>query len=577
MEKKFDIIRAKKFAEDLKSGKDILNIKKNKFLSLRKKNNNKNNYNRILKGKGIEENKKYSLYEFDENDFKNGKINFVNVNDVYKLPFEKNKNNFYDNEEFKYWLYLVYKRTIEGDKTELKNILKNFTKEKIEFLINILIDSSQFNNSSNNIFQFEEIKNNIKFKYNICSILINLLYDTEEYNEIFIENIMSIYNFISILIKLYKTWNEISFIVLIIHYQWLINNLIIESNIYSEIIEKNPKINFPELIQDIFNLNKIELYLVNIRMLILFLDNQENPQSFIQYKIFISILDKIITNCSDISHIDILLASYKALNKLFKSEANCVLVLEDKNYIKLINKIIQGFNSFTFCDCCLTKLIKNDKENVINETYQIHLMLIDIIFKKIPATKNIIKHALKIMRLIFYNKNGFNVINYLINTYTKNIFAQLQLLFSEKPNNLLIQSEVFNFLFAIFDLSNNSFKAILISNGLDKFNINCLEECYQEFISENKDNTYYNKLIVQMLNLLYSILKFGESDLNMKITLKEYCEEKNIYQILNELNYSKNKLIQDLVENINTDYFEGYENEELNEDEENEDKLFLLF
>ena len=574
MEKKIDIIRAKKFAEDLKSGKDILNIKKNKFLSLRKKNNNKNNYNRILKGKGIEENKKYSLYEFDENDFKNGKINFVNVNDVYKLPFEKNKNNFYDNEEFKYWLYLVYKRTIEGDKTELKNILKNFTKEKIEFLINILIDSSQFNNSSNNIFQFEEIKNNIKFKYNICSILINLLYDTEEYNEIFIENIMSIYNFISILIKLYKTWNEISFIVLIIHYQWLINNLIIESNIYSEIIEKNPKINFPELIQDIFNLNKIELYLVNIRMLILFLDNQENPQSFIQYKIFISILDKIITNCSDISHIDILLASYKALNKLFKSEANCVLVLEDKNYIKLINKIIQGFNSFTFCDCCLTKLIKNDKENVINETYQIHLMLIDIIFKKIPATKNIIKHALKIMRLIFYNKNGFNVINYLINTYTKNIFAQLQLLFSEKPNNLLIQSEVFNFLFAIFDLSNNSFKAILISNGLDKFNINCLEECYQEFISENKDNTYYNKLIVQMLNLLYSILKFGESDLNMKITLKEYCEEKNIYQILNELNYSKNKLIQDLVENINTDCFEGYENEELNEDEENEDKLF---
>ena len=574
MEKKFDIIRAKKYAEDLKSGKDILNIKKNKFLSLRKKNNNKNNYNRIIKGKGIEENKKYSLYEFDESDFTNDKNNFVNVNDIYKLPFEKNKNNFYDNEEFKYWLYLVYKRTIEGDKTELKNILKNFTKEKIEFLINILIDSSQFNNSSNNIFQFEEIKNNIKFKYNICSILINLLYDTEEYNEIFIENIMSIYNFISILIKLYKTWNEISFIVLIIHYQWLINNLIIESNIYSEIIEKNPKINFPELIQDIFNLNKIELYLVNIRMLILFLDNQENPQSFIQYKIFISILDKIITNCSDVSHIDILLVSYKALNKLFKSEANCVLVLEDKNYIKLINKIIQGFNSFTFCDCCLTKLIKNDKENVINETYQIHLMLIDIIFKKIPATKNIIKHALKIMRLIFYNKNGFNVINYLINTYTKNIFAQLQLLFSEKPNNLLIQSEVFNFLFAIFDLSNNSFKAILISNGLDKFNINCLEECYQEFISENKDNTYYNKLIVQMLNLLYSILKFGESDLNMKITLKEYCEEKNIYQILNELNYSKNKLIQDLVENINTDCFEGYENEEFNEDEENEDKLF---
>ena len=178
------------------------------------------------------------------------------------------------------------------------------------------------------------------------------------------------------------------------------------------------------------------------------------------------------------------------------------------------------------------------------------------------------------MRLIFYNKNGFNIINYLINTYTKNIFVQLQLLFSEKPSNLLIQKEVFNFLFTIFDLANNSYKSVLISDGLYKFNINCLEDCYQEFITDNKDSIHYNKLIVQMLNLLYYILKFGESDLNMKITLKDYCEEKNIYHILNELNYSKNKLIQDLIENIIHDCFEGYENEELNDSEENDKELF---
>ena len=574
MKKKFDFVKAKKFAEDLKTEEDILNIKKDKALSLRKKNNKKNKFNHILEEKEIEATKKYSLYEFKESDFINKKITNINEEEVYKLPFDKIKNNVYENEELKYYVYLVYKKAIEGNKTEIQKVISDLTDEKIKFLIEILIDSSQFNFSNNNIIKLEQIKNNIKLKYTICSILINILYDTNEYNDIFIDNIMSIYNFIFLLIQLYQNWKEFSFLVLITHYQWLINNLISEPDIYSEVIEKNAEINFPYLMQSVFNIDNVELYLINIRMLIIFLDNQE-PESLIQFKIFIPVLDNIISNCINNCQVQILQKVFKALKILFKSEANCNLVIEDKNYIKLINKILKGFNSFTFCDCCLTKLVKNDKENILNDTYEIYKMLIDIIFKKIPAGKDNIKHALKIMRLIFYNKNGFNIINYLINTYTKNIFVQLQLLFSEKPSNLLIQKEVFNFLFTIFDLANNSYKSVLISDGLYKFNINCLEDCYQEFITDNKDSIHYNKLIVQMLNLLYYILKFGESDLNMKITLKDYCEEKNIYHILNELNYSKNKLIQDLVEKITHDCFEGYENEEYNdEDEENEKELF---
>ena len=73
----------------------------------------------------------------------------------------------------------------------------------------------------------------------------------------------------------------------------------------------------------------------------------------------------------------------------------------------------------------------------------------------------------------------------------------------------------------------------------------------------------------KILNLLITILKFGEGDLKMKISLKNCCEEKNIYYILNELNYNKNSDIQNLIETLNNDFFEGYEKEEEFNDDEN--------
>ena len=97
------------------------------------------------------------------------------------------------------------------------------------------------------------------------------------------------------------------------------------------------------------------------------------------------------------------------------------------------------------------------------------------------------------------------------------------------------------------------------------FTLNCLENSYEEFIKDNKDNHCYNKLIKQILNLLATILKFGENNLNIKIILKNCCEEKNISYILNELNYCKNKDILDLIEYLNINFFEGYENEEIDE------------
>ena len=573
MNEKFIIANSKKYLENMNTKEDIINFKKDKILSLRKKKNKKVNFHRILKEKLIEESKKYSIYEFDESDFKNVKEKYINEKekDKFKFSFEHiYKSNPYDNEELKYWLYFINQKSMRGKNDDIDEILKNLSNEKVKFLIDILVDSSQFNNLNNNSNNFEQIKNFIKFKYTICSILINLLYDTEKYNDIFIEKMMLIYNFILTLIQIYNKWNDNSFIILISEYQCLINNCIILDYVYSKILKNHPTINFPQLIQVIFKINHIELYISNIRMLIHFLNNQSNVESFFQYNSFISDLENIILVAINNNKIQILLEAYNALKILFKSAANCKYVIENGKFVKLIDKIINGFNNISLCNCCLTRLIKGDNDNIINDNYQLHKTLIDIIFKKIVAGKDTIKHSLKMLRLIFNNKNGYNIINILINTYSNNFFVQLQQLYFEKPYDLLIQSEIFNFLDNIFELTNNSFKSMLISNDLHKFVLNCLESCYQEFITDNKDNKCYNKLIVQMLTLLVSILKFGESELNMKISLKDYCEEKNIYHILQELNYSKNKKIQDLVETLNQNYFDGYENEEFNDDEDRE-------
>ena len=559
-DKKKEINKLEKF----ESMENFINSKKEQILTLRKKKNRKNNLYRILLEKEIKEQDKYKMLEFDLNEFSKTKQNYENKNknDIYKLSFEELNNKKYDDEELKYWLYSMNEISIKGKKHLIEEkILKNLTPEKIKFLIKILIDTSQFNINLNNLAQ---LKNQIKFKYNACSLLINILYDTNKYNEIIIDKIKNIFDFIYLLFNYYNNTKEISFLILITNYQWLINNAMQEDS-YKEIIKKNPKINFPDLIQNIFNINNSELYLNNIRMVIIYLYEQKEPETFYQYNIFIKEIENIIYYCLQNNNINLLKESYKALSILLKSEANCKLIIENKEYIKLLSLIINGFNTFSYCNCCLSKLVKNDENNIINDNYQLYKTLFDIILNKTYIDKNVIKHALKIIRLIINNKNGYNLLNFIINNSFQNFFFRLQNLYFEKPNNLLIQSEIFSFYENFFNCANNTFKNKLLENNLHIFTLNCLENSYEEFIKDNKDNHCYNKLIKQILNLLATILKFGENNLNIKIILKNCCEEKNIYYILNELNYCKNKDILDLIEYLNINFFEGYENEEIDE------------
>ena len=227
---------------------------------------------------------------------------------------------------------------------------------------------------------------------------------------------------------------------------------------------------------------------------------------------------------------------------------------------------------FSFSNCCLCRLAKNDDNNIINDNFQLSKSLFDIILNRKFTDKIGIKHALKILRLIINNKNGYNLLNYISNNSFQNFFIRLRNLYFEEPKNLFIQSEIFCFYENFFNYANNSLKNNLLENNLHIFTLACLESSYQEFLNENKDNACYNKLIIKILHLLGTILNFGKNDLKLKIGLKNCCEEKNIYYILTELNYSKNKDIQDLVDYLNNNFFDGYENEETGDNNDSYDE-----
>ena len=148
----------------------------------------------------------------------------------------------------------------------------------------------------------------------------------------------------------------------------------------------------------------------------------------------------------------------------------------------------------------------------------------------------------------------------------------MQNLYFEEPHNLLVQSEIFCFYENFFNYANNSLKAKLLENNLHIFTLTCLENLYEEFLKENKDNSCFNKLIKKILHLLGTILNFGNNDLNLKIGLKNCCEEKNIYYILTELNYCTNNDIQELIEYLKINFFDGYENEETGDNNDSYDE-----
>ena len=173
-------------------------------------------------------------------------------------------------------------------------------------------------------------------------------------------------------------------------------------------------------------------------MLQAYLDILEEPKTFYQYNFFIQDVENVIYySIKDLKY-DLMKEAYTTLNTLLKSDANCKLIIEDKKYSNLLSLIIKGFNNLTYCTCIITKLIKNDENNIINDNFQIYQMLLDIIMNNGSGNKDLIKHSLKMLRLISNNKNGYKILDYILNNSYITFFTHIQKLYFEKPNNLLL-------------------------------------------------------------------------------------------------------------------------------------------
>ena len=286
--------------------------------------------------------------KFNENDF----INFLNgknkeeiKENILKMTIEQLKSLNYNSIELKFWLYNLRELSMEGKINKIKKeMLDNLNEDKVKFLFLKYL-----------MIQIIIIKIYLKFKYECCCILINLIIDSNKYNNIYIQFCESIYNFILNLSK--KIENEKNEIELILfHFIWLFSNIIENKKMFDE-IHQNERIKIPFLIQHLFSLNKTKIYSPTLWILSYFLNNI-SINLYIQYKIFINALSQILKFSIKNSNIELMNYVLSCLTFFFKSEEICDEVYN--NNIEIIEIIINLYPSSKYSQKAFIKLIKND-------------------------------------------------------------------------------------------------------------------------------------------------------------------------------------------------------------------------
>ena len=192
------------------------NIRINYRLSLRK-NELQHNLRRLKNSTTNNKNK----YEFSDEDFINYGINSEtseNNETIFDISIEdliascETENKI----ELKFWLYKLGKISLEGNKELIQSkIINKISVEKINLLFTLIIFSD------NNVGTVSD--DILKIRYQSICILINILVDTDTYNQIFIDKADIIINSMLNLLHKVSQSNEN---VLLYHLQWLFSNMI---------------------------------------------------------------------------------------------------------------------------------------------------------------------------------------------------------------------------------------------------------------------------------------------------------------------------------------------------------------
>ena len=465
--------------------------------------------------------------KFNEDDFiifLNGK-NKEEIKDlILKMTIEQLKSLNYNSIELKFWLYNLRLLSMQGKISKIKKeMLDNLNEDKVKFLFEILVDTN-----NNNI-------DNLKFKYESCCILINLIIDTNKYNNIYIQFTESIYNFILNLSKILENENnEIE--IILFHFIWLFSNIIENKKMFDE-IHQNERIKTPFLIKHLFSLNNTKIYSPILWILTYFLNNI-SINFYIQYKIFINTLSQILKFSIKNSNIELMNYVLYCLTFFFKSEEICNEVYI--NNVEIIQIIIKLYPSSKYSQKALIKLIKNDIYLKICNKFKIFQ---DIILPNLPQgdfinfDKILLKNNIKVLKEFISLPNQNDAISQIISN--KDFFNLLMNIF-QSNNDIKVQCAFIKFLICLFRVGDFYVKKDLIERKIHILSINEVKKYL------NLNNIKYNCLIYNFLDLIIVIMQnyYVEEKI---YSIKDELENEDIYEILIELQESKEEEIYNRV------------------------------
>ena len=314
----------------------------NTRLSLRKKEMNKKLLGRLLQSS---EEVKKEEYEYTDGDFLSLGMTQDKLTDctlIFDISYDDLlvSANTQNKVELKLWIHKVLMISKNGsEQAREEKILKKMTKEKMMLLFSLLVD--QIKNIG--ILSIDELK----LKYEIACILINMVYDTNTYNDLFIEKSDVIYDCIILMLK----ENKDKLKILIYHYEWLLANIIESKEMY-EIIEKTKHLNIPYLIQTVFDYNfsfedkdnsnnKVNLWLLKF-----YLYNVDKSL-YEQYIGFFKYIMAIIDVCINKSNMQLLLQCFELL-VVFASSEKCLKEIMNTKSSVIHNIIIPELLDFRY-------------------------------------------------------------------------------------------------------------------------------------------------------------------------------------------------------------------------------------
>ena len=466
--------------------------------------------------------------KFSEDDF----INFLNEKNkeeikemILKMTIEQLKSLNYDSLELKYWLYYLRQLSIQGKISKIKKeMLDNLNEDKVKLIFQILIDTNDNN------------KDKLKFKYECCCILINLIIDSNKYNNIYIQFCESIYNFILNLSKKIENEKNNEIELILFHFIWLFSNIIENKKMFDE-IHQNERIKTPFLIQHLFSLNNSTIYSPTLWTLSYFLNNI-SINLYIQYKIFINALSQILKFSIKNSNIELMNYVLSCLTFFFKSEEICDEVYN--NNIEIIEIIINLYPSSKYSQKAFIKLIKNDIYLKLSNNYKVFQ---NIILPNLPQgdfnnlDKILLKNNIKLLKEFISLPNQNDAISQIISN--KNFFNLLMNIF-QSNNDIKVQCAFIKFLICLFKVGNNFVKKDLIERKIHILSINEIKKYI------NLNDKKYNCLIYNFLDLIIVIMQNYNQEEKV-FFIKNELEDEDIYEILIELQESKDEEIYNRV------------------------------